>query len=42
MAPETRPVSRLFKYHSAADHLLNVMVAILIVMFVLVMFVHPG
>ena len=35
-------MSRMFLYHSAADRLLTVLVAILIAMFVLVMFVHPG
>jgi len=35
-------MSRLFEYHSAADRILTVLVALLIGMFVLVVFVHPG
>jgi len=35
-------MSRMFEYHSAADHLLTVLVAMLIGMFVLVVFIHPG
>jgi hypothetical protein len=39
---EPPPMSRMFEYHSAADHLLSVVVALLIGMFVLVYFVQPG
>jgi hypothetical protein len=35
-------MSRMFEYHSLADHLLTVLVAALIAMFVLVYFVSPG
>jgi hypothetical protein len=32
----------MFDYNSAADHILTVLVALLLVMFVVVMFIHPG
>jgi uncharacterized membrane protein YccC len=35
-------MSRMFEYHSAADRILTVLVALLIGMFVLVVFIHPG
>jgi hypothetical protein len=35
-------VSRMFDYHSAADRILTVLVVLLLAMFGVVMFLHPG
>lgn len=35
-------MSRLFVYNSLADHILSVLAVLLLVMFVVVMFVHPS
>jgi hypothetical protein len=35
-------VSRMFDYNSAADHILTVLVVLLLAMFGVVMFFHPG